>query len=110
MSHWSRLKTEAKKACKALIKQEAAGEVNVSKRIKFKDAYQQYANTRIINAERDGSRISKLSVTRYGSFCTNYISKVFPDVYMDEVKGKTLRLFIESDAKIGTLVTNLKKR
>ena len=88
-------KTEAKKACKVLIKQEAAGEVIVSKRIKFKEAYQQYANKRVEDAERIGTRLSRLSVVSYVSYWKNYISKNFPDVYMDEVTGKTLRLFIE---------------
>ena len=71
-------KTEAKKACKALIKQEAAGEVNVSKRIKFKDAYQQYANTRIINAERDGSRASVLKQKKSGPAINRSASYLFP--------------------------------
>ena len=102
-------RTEAKKACKVLIKQEAAGEVIVSKRIKFKDAYQQYANKRVENAERIGTRLSKLSVVSYVSFWKNYISKNFPDVYMDEVTGKTLRLFVER-CKVGMLVTNLKNQ
>ena len=84
----------AKTALKKLIADVATEEVVVGNRYKFKDEYKKYAESRIVQAEDSSVRLTLASVKSYESYYRNYIADCFPDIYLDEVKGKILHNFV----------------
>jgi integrase len=87
-------KSAANTALKKLITDVATEEVVVGNRYKFKDEYKKYAESRIVQAEDPSVRLTLASVKSYESFYRNYIADCFPDIYLDEIKGKVLRKFV----------------
>ena len=87
-------KSAANAALKKLIADVATEEVVVGSRYKFKDEYKKYAESRIVQAEDPSVRLTLASVKSYESYYRNYIDGCFPDIYLDELKGKILRDFV----------------
>jgi len=79
---------------KKLIADVATEEVVIGNRYKFKDEYKKYAESRIVQAEDSSVRLTLASVKSYESYYRNYIADCFPDIYLDEVKGKILHNFV----------------
>ena len=87
-------KSAANAALKKLIADVATEEVVIGNRYKFKDEYKKYAESRIVQAEDSSVRLTLASVKSYESYYRNYIADCFPDIYLDEVRGKTLHDFV----------------
>jgi len=87
-------KSAANAALRKRVADIATGEVVVGDRYKFKDEYIKYANLRSDQASIVGGRLNNSSIRSYESYYRNYIADCFPDIYLDEVKGKVLNDFI----------------
>ena len=87
-------KSAANAAVKKLIADVATEEVVVGNRYKFKDEYKKYAASRIVQAEDSSVRLTLASIKSYESYYRNYIAGCFPEIYLDELKGKILHDFV----------------
>jgi integrase len=87
-------KSAANVALKKLITDVANDIVVVGDRYRFKDTYKKYALMRLAQAEDQSVRLGKASIRSYDAYYRNYIADCFPDIYLDEVRGKTLHDFV----------------
>ena len=98
-------KRQAGAKLKLLIADDASGNINLSNRYKFREEYPKYAEHRISDTMRPGSWQSKSSVLLYRSLWNNYISKCFPDIYLDEVTGAVFEQFVKDCYKLNPPAT-----
>jgi|TARA_Y100000296_G_scaffold2608_1_gene3705 integrase len=87
-------KSAANAACRKLITDVATDKVVINGRYKFKEEYKKYAKAKLESAEKPDVRLSIEGVRAYESLYRNYIADCFPDIYLDEIRGKTLHDFI----------------
>ena len=87
-------RSAANAALKKLIADVATEEVIIGDRHRFKDAYKKYGLMRLTQAEDQSVRLGKASIRSYEAYYRNYIADCFPDIYLDEVRGKTLHDFV----------------
>ena len=87
-------RSAANAALKKLIADVATEEVVVGNRYRFKDEFKKYGLMRLGQAEDISVRLGKASIRSYNAYYRNYIDGCFPDIYLDEVRGKTLHDFV----------------
>ena len=87
-------KSAANAALKKLITDVATEEIVIGNRYRFKDEFKKYGLLRLTQAEDQSVRLGKASIRSYEAYYRNYITDCFPDIYLDEVRGKTLRDFV----------------
>jgi len=88
-------KKEARAYAKELSGAIERKEIKLVDRHKFMDKFKEYGLLRISQAEMEGSRETVGGVSGYKSYHDNYLSLCFPDIYLDEVDGPVLELFVK---------------
>jgi len=88
-------KKEAKAYAKELEGAVIRKEIKLVDRHKFMDKFKEYGLLRIDQADMEGSRETVGGVSGYKSYHDNYLSLCFPDIYLDQIDGPVLELFVK---------------